>query len=142
MVHTSISFAGIENGILNGELFIPKTLKGLLVFSHGSGSGRASSINQHVVNILNENGFATFLVDLLTLEEQEFDRKAQKILDKYPSLTLNKFNIQLIATRLENVTTCLIQNQSEVKNLPISYFGSSTGIAVAIETSVAAPFNP
>ena len=62
-----------------------KQLKGLIVFAHGSGSGRASPRNQHVANILNQNGFATFLVDLLTQGEQQSDLKSQKILDKYPS---------------------------------------------------------
>ena len=81
---------------------MPKDIvpKSLIFFAHGSGSGRSSPRNQYVANILNENGFATFLLDLLTLEEQDSDRKAQKILDKYPSLTLNKLNIQLLATRL------------------------------------------
>ena len=54
----------------------------------------ASPRNQYVANILNLNGFATLLVDLLTAEEQVSDLKSQKILDKYPSLTLNKFNIK------------------------------------------------
>jgi dienelactone hydrolase len=72
----------------------------------------------------------------LTSEEQKSDIKSQKILDKYPTLTLNKFNIKLLATRLETVTTSLIENMSEFKNLPIGYFGSSTGAAAAIEASV------
>jgi pimeloyl-ACP methyl ester carboxylesterase len=135
MVLISIPLS-IDNGFLNGDLFIPKNARALIIFAHGSGSGRASPRNQYVGNILIANGFATFLVDLLTLEEQESDRKSQKILDKYPSLTLNKFNIKLLATRLETVTSWLIENVPSVKNLPIGYFGSSTGVAAAIEASV------
>ena len=86
MIQLSIPLADIHNGFLNGELLIPKGAKGLIVFAHGSGSGRASPRNHHVANILNQNRFATFLVDLLTLEEQQSDVKTQKILDKYPSL--------------------------------------------------------
>ncbi len=135
MVHIVIPLENIDNGFLEGDLFIPKTVKGLIVFAHGSGSGRASPRNQYVANILNVNGFATFLVDLLTPEEQESDLKSQKLLDKYPNLVLNKFNIKLLATRLERVTTWLLENVSEVKDLPIGYFGSSTGAAAAIEAS-------
>ena len=136
MVHTSIPLARIDNGILNGELSIPKTPKALIVFAHGSGSGQSSPRNQYVANILNENGFATFLVDLLTLQEQQSDLKIQKILDRYPTLTLNKFNINLLARRLDTVTTWLIENNSNVKNLPIGYSGSRTGAAAVIKASV------
>ncbi|CAN5636887.1 dienelactone hydrolase family protein [soil metagenome] len=135
MVHIVIPLENIDNGFLKGDLLIPKTVKGLMVFAHGSGSGRESPRNQYVANILNVNGFATFLVDLLTQGEQQSDLKSQKILDKYPSLTLNKFNIKLLATRLERVTTGLMEDMSKVKNLPIGYFGSSTGAAAAIEAS-------
>ena len=124
-----------NNEFLNAELMLPKDMKSksLIVFAHGSGSGRASPRNQYVAHILNLNVFATFLVDLLTAEELESDLKSQKLLHKYPSLTLNKFNIKLLAIRLETVTTWLIENMSEVKSLPIGYFGSSTGAAAAIE---------
>ncbi len=72
---------------LYGELVIAKTTRGLIVFAHGSGSGRASPRNRLAANVLNQNGFATFLVDLLTQGEQQFDLKSQKLLEKYPSLT-------------------------------------------------------
>ena len=112
---------------LYGEFLIPKTAKGLIVFAHRSGSGRASPRNQYVANVLNQNGFATFLIDLLTQGEQQSDLKSQKILDKYPSLMLNKFNIKLLARSLETATTWLIEIKTVVKNLPIGYYGSSTG---------------
>jgi putative phosphoribosyl transferase len=121
---------------LHGEFFIPKAAKGLIMFAHGSGSGRASPRNQHVANVLNSYGFATFLVDLLTQGEQQSDLKSQKILDKYPSLILNKFNIKLLARRLETATTWLIEIKADVKNLRIGYYGSSTGAAAAIEASI------
>jgi pimeloyl-ACP methyl ester carboxylesterase len=117
-------------------LLIAKDAKGLIIFAHGSGSGRASPRNQYVANILNQNGFATFLVDLLTTEEQNSDLKTEKIVDKYPSLTLNKFNIFLLSNRLTTITKWLIANIPEVKDLPIGYFGSSTGAAAALEASV------
>ena len=86
-----------EDGLLHGVLLIPKTLKGLVVFAHGSGSNPTSPRNEDVANILNLNGFATFP------EEQKSDIKTQ-IFDKYANLILNKFNIKLLATRLETTT--------------------------------------
>jgi len=135
MVQISIPLDDSDNR-LHGEFFIPKTAKALIIFAHGSGSGRASPRNQYVANVLNQNGFATFLVDLLTQGEQLSDIKSQKLLDKYPSLALNKFNIKLLARRLETATTWLTEIKADVKNLPIGYFGSSTGAAAAIEASV------
>src|SRR4029079_5883415 len=135
MVQISIPLDDSDNR-LHGEFFIPKTAKALIIFAHGSGSGRASPRNQYVANVLNQNGFATFLVDLLTQGEQESDIKSQKLLDKYPSLALNKFNIKLLARRLETATSWLTEIKADVKNLPIGYFGSSTGAAAAIEASV------
>ena len=126
MVQISIPLDDSDNR-LHGEFFIPKIAKGLIVFAHGSGSGRASPRNQYVANVLNQNGFATFLIDLLTQGEQQSDLKSQKILDKYPSLMLNKFNIKLLARSLETATTWLIEIKTVVKNLPIGYYGSSTG---------------
>ncbi len=96
MVHINIPLASIDNGYLNGELLIPKDVESLIMFAHDSGSGRASPRNQYVTSILNLNSFATFLVDLLTTEEQKSDLKSQRIIDKYPSLTLNKFNIKIL----------------------------------------------
>jgi dienelactone hydrolase len=132
-----IPLQGFDNIYINGELVIANASKGLIIFAHGSGSsGRASPRNQYVANVLYQNGFATVLVDLLTTQEQESDSKSQNLLDKYPSLALNKFNIGLLASRLETVTTWLLENVSEVKDLPIGFFGSSTGAAATIEASI------
>ena len=110
--------------------------KSLIIFAHGSGSGQSSPRNQYVANILNDNGFATLLVDLLTVEEQDSDVRTQKVMYKIPGLVLNKFNIRLLTKRLVHVTNWLLENTTEVKDIPIGYFGSSTGAAAALETSV------
>jgi uncharacterized protein YdiU (UPF0061 family) len=78
------------------ESCLSQKMPSLIIFAHDSGSGRASHRNQYVTSILNLNSFATFLVDLLTTEEQKSDLKSQRIIDKYPSLTLNKFNIKIL----------------------------------------------
>lgn len=121
---------------LQGQLTIPSSAgKALVIFAHGSGSGRESPRHQYVAKALNGFGFATLLVDLLTPEEQDSDIKSQKIMSKIPGLILNKFNNRLLSTRLTTITEWTINNVSEVMGLPIGYFGASTGAAAAIESS-------
>lgn len=116
---------------LKGRLTVPDNAPSLVIFAHGSGSSGTSSRNQKVAQILNDDGFATLLFDLLTEEEQESDTKAQEISQKVPGLTLNKFNIELLTERLDAVTQWT-QNNNDIKDLGIAYFGSSTGAAAAL----------
>ena len=124
----------IEEGIsayLQADLCIPKDPKGLVLFSHGSGSGRQSPRNKYVAKTLNEDGLATLLVDLLTLEEEQADIRAQKMQCKIHGMVLNKFNIKLLANRLSSITSWLSQN-ALCKHLILGYFGASTGTAAAL----------
>lgn len=103
--------------ILEGELTMPENPSGLIIFSHGSGSSRFSPRNRLVSQFLNKNGFGTFLFDLLTQEEdQDYERR---------------FDIELLSSRLEEVTRYLIK-LPEFKNHPLGYFGASTGAASAL----------
>lgn len=76
---------------LAGDLVRPDRAKGLILFAHGSGSGRHSSRNRHVAHILQEAGFATLLLDLLTAEEERVDIANARY----------RFDIGLLAERLE-----------------------------------------
>lgn len=116
---------------LKGRLSTPENARGLVIFAHGSGSSVTSSRNQKVAQILNDNGIATLLFDLLTHEEQESDDKSQDLMNKVPGLTLNKFNIELLTERLDAATQW-VQNNDNVKHLSIAYFGASTGAAAAL----------
>jgi putative phosphoribosyl transferase len=111
----------ISNTMLNGILTIPKNAKGLVVFVHGSGSGRLSSRNQYVANILNQAGLATLLFDLLSDEEELIDNVTREY----------RFDIPLLSMRLIEVTHWVAD-----LNLAIAYFGASTGAAAAIIASV------
>jgi putative phosphoribosyl transferase len=128
---------------LQGELSVPYSpvvLKSLIIFAHGSSSSRKSIRNRYVSHILNDNGFATLLTDLLTTNEVNSDMKSQKIMDNKgegTSSALNKFNIHLLSNRLTTITKWVTENISEVKGLPIGYFGRSTGAAAAIESAAA-----
>lgn len=102
---------------LNGRLRIADDQKGLVIFSHGSGSSRLSSRNNYVAEFLQNDGFSSLLFDLLT--EQE-DRIYE-----------NRFDIDLLTERLINVTRW-IQQHKELEGMPAGYFGASTGAASAL----------
>jgi putative phosphoribosyl transferase len=105
---------------LAGDLSLPEPAAGLVVFAHGSGSGRLSPRNRQVAAVLNEAGFATLLFDLLTPEE-ELDRA-------------NVFDVALLAERLPAVTGW-VEAEEDLRSLPISYFGASTGAAAALRAT-------
>jgi len=123
---------------LEGNLIIPDNPIGIIIFVHGSGSGKNSHRNQLVSNNLNENNIATLLFDLLTEEEQESDRQLENIVYKIPGAILNKFNISLLWDRLSMVTDW-IMNYRSASNLKIGYFASSTGGAAALIASAKKP---
>jgi putative phosphoribosyl transferase len=102
---------------LDGVLGLPRPAGGLVLFAHGSGSGRFSPRNNYVAAALRRAGLATLLFDLLT-EEEAADRR-------------NVFDIDLLAERLALATTWAGQ-QAETRRLPIGYFGASTGAAAAL----------
>lgn len=102
---------------LAGRLTVPKAAIGVVIFAHGSGSSRHSPRNQTVAASLNRVGLATLLFDLLTPEE-EADRS-------------NVFNIELLASRLLDATQWLRRRPGLI-DLPIGYFGASTGAAAAL----------
>jgi len=110
----------LDGHVLKGNLSIPENAKGMVIFSHGSGSSRLSPRNNYVAKVLNEKGLATLLFDLLTEDE---DRIYE-----------NRFNIDLITLRLIDVTQW-VQNQKDGKDLNIGYFGASTGAASALRAA-------
>jgi putative phosphoribosyl transferase len=105
---------------LAGDLRLPEPAAGLVIFAHGSGSSRLSPRNRQVAASLNEAGFATLLFDLLTSEE-ELDRA-------------KVFDIELLAERLLAVTAW-VRDEAELGDLPIGYFGASTGAAAALRAA-------
>ena len=104
-------------GEIIGDLTVPSAAHGLVVFAHGSGSSRHSPRNRQVARSLNERGLATLLLDLLTNAE-EHDRA-------------NVFDIGLLAGRLVAATRWA-QREPRIAELPIGYFGASTGAGAAL----------
>ena len=112
---------GTSAGNIHGTLAIPEGATGIVVFAHGSGSSRHSPRNREVAAALQEAGFATFLFDLLTAQEDAVDQRTREY----------RFNIPLLGTRLVTVTDWL-HEQPETADLGIGYFGASTGAAAAL----------
>jgi predicted alpha/beta-hydrolase family hydrolase len=109
---------------LEGELIIPGSATGLVLFAHGSGSSRHSPRNKFVARTLQEAGIGTLLFDLLTREEEQEDAHTGHF----------RFNIDFLARRLMDATRW-IKTQEETKRLLVGYFGSSTGAAAALVAS-------
>ncbi|MDH4329590.1 MAG: alpha/beta hydrolase [Nitrospira sp.] len=111
---------------LEGILGLPAGASGVVVFAHGSGSGRFSPRNNFVARRLQQNGLATLLLDLLTPEEAEDRRKV--------------FDIDLLADRLL-LSKAWLEGEPKTKNLRIGYFGASTGAGAALQAAAREPAN-
>ena len=106
---------------LQGILSIPKNAKGIVLFAHGSGSGRFSPRNQYVAKVLMKAHLATLLMDLLTIEEERIDEVTRQL----------RFDIALLSERLSKVAAW-VKKEEKTKSLKIGYFGASTGAAAAL----------
>jgi putative phosphoribosyl transferase len=113
---------------LDGNLTIPQNAGAIVLFAHGSGSSRHSARNRYVARVLNEAKLATLLIDLLTVHEEVIDARTAHL----------RFDIDLLTERLVDATDWLTQFP-DTKDLPIGYFGASTGAAAALAAAVLRP---
>jgi len=109
---------------LDAILDVPPDARGIVIFAHGSGSGRLSPRNNHVAGALCDAGFATLLLDLLTLGEER-DRR-------------NVFDIALLAGRLQMACEWC-QDHPATAGLRPAYFGASTGAGAALRAAADDP---
>jgi putative phosphoribosyl transferase len=114
----SIAIDGIQ---LEGTLAIPKDAAGIVLFVHGSGSSRHSTRNRFVAGELQSHGIGTLLFDLLTPDEEIFDRATAEY----------RFDIRFLADRLIGATRWAM-SQPDLRSLRIGFFGASTGAAAAL----------
>jgi dienelactone hydrolase len=112
----------MDAAVHQGALAVPSAAEGLVLFAHGSGSGRLSPRNNYVAGVLRESGVATLLFDLLTEAE---DRIYE-----------NRFDIDLLTHRLLLATQWAGQ-QAATRGLALGYFGASTGAAAALRAAAA-----
>jgi dienelactone hydrolase len=113
---------------LDGSLVLPEDTRAVVLFVHGSGSSRYSPRNQYVARLLNDGKLATLLIDLLTPEEEALDARTAHL----------RFDIGLLAERVVAATDWLDQ-YPDTSNLPLGYFGASTGAAAALVGAATRP---
>ncbi|MCW3027595.1 MAG: hydrolase [Solirubrobacterales bacterium] len=113
---------------LAGDLSVPPAARGLVVFAHGSGSGRFSPRNRAVAEVLVEAGLATLLMDLLTAEEEAEDLRTARL----------RFDVPLLGGRVIS-TIDWLASEPNVGELPVGCFGASTGAAGALIAAAERP---
>src|SRR5438067_4854353 len=114
--------------ILEGTLALPSAAPGVVVFAHGSGSGRLSPRNRFVARVLREAGLGTLLLDLLTADEEAVDVRTAEF----------RFDIGLLAERVVGATDWLAGVEAAAA-LPVGYFGASTGAGAALVAAARRP---
>lgn len=118
----------VQDASLNGDLGVPESVTGLVVFAHGSGSGRKSPRNRAVAAALWSGRFATLLLDLLTEAEERIDAITAQ----------HRFDIELLAERL-TVAVDWARHEPRTATLPVGLFGASTGAAAALVAAAERP---
>lgn len=113
---------------LRGDLTIPSGARSIVVFAHGSGSGRHSPRNRQVARFLNDRSHATLLMDLLTVDEERIDMRTAHL----------RFDIPLLAERVVMATKWL-QTCEDTRELRVGYFGASTGGGAALVAAARIP---
>jgi len=127
MVIDAVRIADGTN-LLDADLHLPEHARGLVIFAHGSGSSRFSSRNRQVADYLNNGHFATLLLDLLTQAEERIDVRTAEY----------RFDIPLLGRRVVAATDWAA-GHPVVSELPIGYFGASTGAAAALIAAAERP---
>jgi dienelactone hydrolase len=117
-----------EGVTLRGLLGVPSKPRGVVLFAHGSGSGRLSSRNNFVARSLQEAGLATLLIDLMTDDEERADAATGHL----------RFDIRFLAGRLVAATRWLKESQ-QTRVLDLGYFGASTGAGAALVAAAEIP---
>ena len=135
-METPLQWDGVEREVevllgriaLRGDICLPSSAAGAVIFAHGSGSSRHSPRNRYVARRLSDAGLGTLLFDLLTEEEDEEDRITARL----------RFDIPLLAARLASVTDWFLQ-QPDAERVGVGYFGASTGAAAALIAAARQP---
>jgi len=114
--------------LIDGDLTIPQRAAGLVVFAHGSGSSRFSKRNRAVAQTLEDGGFATLLLDLLTREEEAIDLRTREY----------RFDIDRLGHRVIAAIDWAV-GEPDMSDVPIACFGASTGAAAALIAAADCP---
>lgn len=124
-IPAAIPAAGV---MLDAEVVVPDRALGVVLFAHGSGSGRHSPRNRYVAGELHRAGLATVLADLLTTEEEEVDARTGEL----------RFDIALLAIRVIALVDWSTRDD-RTAGLTVGLFGASTGAAAALVAAAERP---
>ena len=113
---------------LEGELALPDSPVGLVLFAHGSGSSRHSPRNRYVARALQEGRLGTLLMDLLTPAEDQIDSRTAEL----------RFNVELLSERVIAAVDWAVSHPA-LQGLNVGLFGASTGAAAALVAAAARP---
>jgi putative phosphoribosyl transferase len=113
---------------VSGDLTLPQDAPGVVVFAHGSGSGRFSPRNRAVAGALARAGLGTLLMDLLTEQEEAVDLRTRHL----------RFDIGLLGRRVV-ATVDWLASEPSTSQLPVGCFGASTGAAAALIAAAERP---
>jgi putative phosphoribosyl transferase len=111
----------LPDATLNGDLSLPADAQGLVIFAHGSGSGRHSSRNRAVAEALQHAQLGTLLLDLLTEHEERTDLVTAEF----------RFDIPLLGDRVVAAVDWAAAREP-TSSLRAGVFGASTGAAAAL----------
>jgi putative phosphoribosyl transferase len=120
---------------LAGILSLPPRAHGVVVFAHGSGSGRHSPRNAAVADVLVRAGLGTLLLDLLTPAEETDDMVTARF----------RFDVGLLAERVIGAIDWLALDAAvgdlppTLGGLPVGTFWASTGAAAALIAAAERP---
>ena len=114
--------------LLHADLSVPPRPQGVVIFAHGSGSSRFSARNRQVAESLNMRGYATVLLDLLTAEEESVDIYTAEY----------RFDVARLASRVRAAAEWS-RTIPDIWELPLGYFGASTGAAAALIAAAERP---
>ncbi|MCW2601538.1 MAG: dienelactone hydrolase [Frankiales bacterium] len=120
---------GVAGVVLEADVAVPTPSSGVVLFAHGSGSGRHSPRNRYVADELHHAGLATVLADLLTGQEEDLDSRTAEL----------RFDIALLAVRVISLTDWMTGFEP-IAGLPVGLFGASTGAAAALVAAAARPY--
>jgi dienelactone hydrolase len=121
-VEAEIDVPGV--GLLRADWTTVRPDGPLVVFAHGSGSGRRSPRNRAVAAHLQDSGFGTLLLDLLTEAEDDLEQRGGRL----------RFDVDQLATRLV-AAVAWIDGRVDGR-AAVGYFGASTGAAGALVATV------
>jgi putative phosphoribosyl transferase len=125
---TTSARIALEDAVLEADLALPSSARGVVAFAHGSGSSRHSPRNRFVADVLVGGGLGALLVDLLTPDEERRDARTREL----------RFDIGLLARRLAGIVEWLAA-EPPTAGLPVGLFGASTGGGAALVAAARHP---